>query len=218
MMVQSTLREIGGRTPASIAVGAVVGLVLSVIPICICLLLSVALLVVLFIRMRSLSWRRDAGTTVAVCIVLMVCFVLPVKQFDGKVGPMAYDDLSLSELCDRLYKDHGIVCFALGESAHASRISFSTSQPLSRRDVLKRLGRDTNRPLHIGYCLSGATILFGAHPSFTYLGEEFDRVSVPKESSSEGNEADCRRPVSHFRIDGVRAECHFLKAQLQVVN
>jgi hypothetical protein len=160
------------RNVVKLAVGIVLGLVLSVLPIAFFLLLSVALVIAACIRMFTRNWRCDAVTGLAACVVLTVCFFLPVKQLDVKVGPMAYPELSLSTLCDRLNADHGIICHVNGLSGHACRLSFSTKQPLSRREVLEKLSKETQRPLYIGYCGTSATILFGASPSFTYLGEQ----------------------------------------------
>lgn len=157
-----------------IVVGVALGLLVCVIPVVpfVFPFLSVTLLVALVIRLRMFGWRRDAMTVLTGCIVLTVCAYLPVKQLDVEVGPIAYDSLSLSELCDRLGADYGITCHVWDRSAYTCRLSFSTNRPLSRRKVLEQLSNDTDRPLHIGYCGTNATILFGAYPSFTYLGEE----------------------------------------------
>lgn len=166
--------DVRSYTFLRITVGIALGLLLSVIPVVPFVLpfLGVALLVAFVIRVRMFGWRRDAMTALTICTVLTVCAFLPVKQLDVEVGPIAYDGLSLSELCDRLRADHGIACQVWDRSAYTCRLSFSTNQPLSRRKVLAKLSNDTDRPLHIGYCGTNATILFGAYPSFTYLGEE----------------------------------------------
>ena len=155
----------------NIGVGIVLGLTLSVIPIVPFLvpILSVMLLIVLAIRMHRLGWQRDIATVVAACSVLLVCAFLPVKELDAEVGPIAYGDLYLSELCDRLHADYGIICRPPRGST--CRLSFSTDRPLSRRRVLEKLSADTRLALHIEYCGTNATILFGGYPSFTYLGE-----------------------------------------------
>lgn len=49
------------------------------------------------------------------------------------------------------------------------RVAFSTGRRMTKRDVLKRLAHDTQTELHIGYCGTGETLLFGAYPSFTRL-------------------------------------------------
>lgn len=154
-----------------IVVGVIGGLILSLLPFTAFLFLCVLLLIVFFIRMRTAGWRHDAITLVAVVIVLIVCYLLPTKQLDAMVGPMAYHDVTLGELCDRLYQDHGIICHVYDEPGRTCRLSFWTSQPLSQRNILEKLSRETGRSLHIGFCGTNATILFGAYPSFTYLGE-----------------------------------------------
>ena len=100
---------------------------------------------------------------------MTICFFLPLKELDTEVGPMAYYDIPLPELCDRLYADWGIVCHLPDLSSETCRLTFVTDQPMSRREVLEELSTTTHRRLQIAYCGTGATILFGAHPSFTYL-------------------------------------------------
>ncbi len=117
------------------------------------------------------SWQHDAMAILTASVILIICAYMPIKQLDAKVDPIAYNNVSLAELCDRLYRDYGIVCCISDRSAQTYRLSFSTDRPLSQRAILEKLSCDTNRPLHIGYCGFGATILFGANPSFTYLGE-----------------------------------------------
>jgi hypothetical protein len=169
----ATDRNTVWRSIIGLGVGTVLGLFLSVIPPIAFLLLGVISLAVVGVTLCIYGWRCDAATVVPVtCIVLAICACLPLKQLDVEVGPIAYDDLSLTELCDRLNADYGIICRVLDRRAQSRRLSFFTDQPLSRRKVLEKLSRDTNRPLHIGYCGTNATVLFGADPSFTYLGTE----------------------------------------------
>jgi hypothetical protein len=171
------------RISLKLAVGIVLGLILSVIPVLpyVFLFLGLALLIACLIRMYYFGWRRDILTVLSTVVVIAICAVLPVKQLDVKVGPMAYPEISLSELCERLKADHGIICHVWSPSGKVSRLSFSTDQPLSRREVLLKLSKDAQRPLSILYCGTGATILFGGHPSFTYLGEP---LSVKDENTS----------------------------------
>jgi hypothetical protein len=121
---------------------------------------------------RCFGGRRDALPALITCLVVTFCFFLPTKQLDAKVGPIAYDDISLSGLCDRLREDYGIICRVPDRPGQACRLSFFTDRPLSRRKVLEKLSKETDRPLCIGFCATNATILFGAYPSFTYLGPE----------------------------------------------
>jgi hypothetical protein len=191
MMRASILRPPRWHSLAKMGVGSVLGLILSVIPISVFALLTVALLTLSLVRV-CVNRRFDAGLILPACIAVIICFLLPVKQLDVRVGPMAYEGLSLSELCDRLYSEYGIICHVLDESGSPRRLSFSTDQPLSRRSVLEKLSRDTNRPLRIGYCLTNATILFGASPSFTYLGEERGARKEPSSSGGVSRTSDIR--------------------------
>jgi hypothetical protein len=172
LITQSNTKWTMWRNIVKIVVGIALGLTLSMIPIVpfVIPVLSIVLLIVLAIRVRRFGWRRDIVTVFTACIVLVVCAFLPVKELDVEVGPIAYGNLSLSDLCDRLHADYGIICRPPHKSTY--RLSFSTDRPLSRRRVLAKLSTDTNLCLHIGNCGTNATILFGGYPSFTYL-EEF---------------------------------------------
>jgi hypothetical protein len=48
-------------------------------------------------------------------------------------------------------------------------IPFSTTKPMSRLKVLQKLAQETGGELQLGFCGTGATILFGAYPCFTTL-------------------------------------------------
>jgi hypothetical protein len=104
-----------------------------------------------------------ALTTVAVAIVL------PVKQLDGRVGPFRYGRMSLDELCVRLGRDHHVLVSADRATGTNLVGSFTTDRAMTKREVLEKLAREATCDLHIGYCGTGATLLFGAHPSFTRL-------------------------------------------------
>ena len=154
------------RNGVKIAAGALIGLGLSVCPD---IFFMAALVVILLVRACISNGRNEVVSGITACLVLTICFFLPVKELDTEVGPMAYYDITLPELCDRLHADWGIVCRLPGSSSETCRLTFITDQPMSRREVLEELSTVTRRRLKIGYCGTGATILFGAHPSFTYL-------------------------------------------------
>jgi len=160
-----------GRHVATFAVGAVIGTILSISPLFIVLMLGSPLLCVVIVRLSRLPIRRDALVALSAYFVLAICHYLPVKYLDVKVGPIVYENVTLTQLCERLREDYGVICLVPDVLNQGDRLSFCTRQRLSRRDVLRKLSAETGRPLHILYCGTGATILFGSHPSFTYLGE-----------------------------------------------
>ncbi len=176
-MAQNNSKRTAWRNVAQIAAGIALGLILSVIEPALFILTSVALAVIFFVRMCRVGWQRDALAVLTACAVMTLCLLLPTKQLDVKVGPFAYDDLPLSDLCARLREDHGIICRLSDRPGPTCRLSFCTDQPLSRRKVLEKLSQETNRRLHIGHCGTNATILFGGHPCFTYLEPEREEAS-----------------------------------------
>jgi len=66
---------------------------------------------------------------------------------------------------------HFITCGVIVDESIRTNVidSFVAERAMSRRDVLGKLAREAACELHIGYCGTGATFLFGAHPSFTRL-------------------------------------------------
>ena len=153
--------------------GILIGGVLSVIPWEFALLLACVLLVLCYFR-----WRRGAGPdarracvvgVLAGLTVVIVAVLLPVKNLDRIVGPMHYGTMTMDELTRSLARDWRV--FASPDYSASTNIvvAFSTSEPLTRREVLQKLARETGSEIRIGYCGTGATFLFGAHPSFTRL-------------------------------------------------
>jgi hypothetical protein len=152
--------------------GFVGGVVVSVMPFPLHLLLALVLLVLLLVR--PFGWTvggRANGAIAGVVGIVVIVFaiLLPVKQLDGRVGPFRYDRLCLDELCRRLGKDHRVTVHSDQATGTVELGSFATDRAMTRREVLEKLAREANCDLHIGYCGTGATFLFGAHPSFTRL-------------------------------------------------
>jgi hypothetical protein len=166
--------ESPSRWHVSSVVGIAFGGLLSVLPIFVVIICCLLMLAIFGMRMCSVRTRGNMVMLVSMIIMLLTASALPYKELDISVGPMNYHDVTLADLCDRLYEDYGIVCHVYGDSSRTTRLSFCTISPLSRKDVLEKLSHETNRPLHIGYCGSSGSVLFGASPSFTYLGEEGD--------------------------------------------
>lgn len=131
-------------------------------------------LALLFLLIR---WsRRAPGAAVKHLIAggvglatVATAMVLPVKQLDGRVEPLRYDRISLDELCLVLRRDHRIFVSADRWAGTNVLDSFSTECVMTRREILEKLAQAANCDLKIGYCETGATVLFGAHPSFTRL-------------------------------------------------
>lgn len=112
-----------------------------------------------------------AAALVAMAATMWICAELPVKHLDGIVGPAEYHAIPLPELCERLGEEHGVGCgVAYPRGPLAQRlVDFKIPYPMTRREVLYKLANDTGLRLRIGYCGTGATLLWGAHPSFTHL-------------------------------------------------
>ena len=102
-------------------------------------------------------------------MTVVVAILLPVKHLDGRVGPMDYEPMSLYELSRHLYEDWRIPTMIYDSGATNTFLTFRIDKRVSRRFVLDKLAKDTDRELRIRRCGTGATFLFGAHPSFTTL-------------------------------------------------
>jgi hypothetical protein len=77
--------------------------------------------------------------------------------------------MSLDQLTQTLQREHRV--FVIADNSIRTNIldSFVTERAMNRREVLEKLAKEAHCELHIGYCGTGATFLFGAHPSFTTL-------------------------------------------------
>jgi hypothetical protein len=124
-------------------------------------------------RARHLITCGVGLATVAVAIVL------PLKQLDGRVGPFRYGRMSLDQLTQTLQREHRV--FVTTDNSIRTNVldSFVTDRAMSRREVLEKLAKETDCELHIGYCGTSATLLFGAHPSFTSLHARAPTASLP---------------------------------------
>lgn len=160
-------------TVSGICFGLVVGALVAILPLPINLIMAVVVLVVwtvVRICRRAQFTTRAIGVAAGVAtITVLAAIVAPLKQLDGVVPPLHYGHMSLDQVCDSLARDHRVFV-SPDESARAQVVAaFTTDRPMTRREVLQKLARDTGTRLDIGYCGFGATLLFGAHPSFTRL-------------------------------------------------
>ena len=156
---------------SSIAFGFFIGCLVSILPLPLNLIALVAFYIYFLAALcLSSSHRKQrflaVGTT-AVVVAIAIC--LPVKQLDRSVGPIHYAPTPFNQLTDKLRNDWSIYVMPDFSNPDESLAAFDTSVPMSRRRVLEKLAHDTGRELHVGYCGTGATFLFGAHPSFTRL-------------------------------------------------
>ena len=123
--------------------------------------------------MRSSSPVETIGHFIKIgvgILTVVLAIFLPIKQLDGRVGPMHYERMSLYDLSRQLYTDWSIRIMAYDPSATNTFVTFGTDKRMSRRKVLQKLAEETDSDLRIRYCGTGATFLFGADPSFTTFG------------------------------------------------
>lgn len=150
------------------------------------ILLFLALWPISLARSKTPVERTGHLIKIAVGIATVVAAILlPVKQLDGRVGPIHYEKMSLSELCDRLNEDWNVYVTAYDPPIALTSVTFRTEGKMSRRQVLEKLANDMNMDLQIGSCGTGATFLFGSLPCFTRLGPR----EAQQDESSEPSEA-----------------------------
>lgn len=122
-----------------------------------------------FRRRENIVWHRRATMLPTALATVVVAAVLPVKHLDKKVGPMTYQPMPLDSLTDSLRRDWRIPVRIFDAESRDQVMAFRTDRTMTRREVLEKLAHESSLELHIGYCGTGATFLFGAHPSFTSL-------------------------------------------------
>jgi hypothetical protein len=119
-------------------------------------------------------------------VAIGLAAALPVKQLDRKVGPISYERMSIDGLCQSLSKDYRVFARAPYPQGSDRFLAFHTDREMTKREVLQKLAAETDCDLHIGYCGSGASFLFGSHPSFTSLSV---KVAQPDASASQSQPA-----------------------------
>lgn len=155
-----------------LAIGFAAGPAVSVLPLPLNFLLGLVSIGFWFVRLVRRVPRDAVGysfSATAGIVTVAVAILLPVKHLDWAVGPIRYEQMSLDDLCQLLSRDYRVFVHPERRAATNIFIAFSTDRAMTRRDVLRKLARDANCDLRIGYCGTGATFLFGAHPSFTRL-------------------------------------------------
>jgi hypothetical protein len=153
-------------------IGVLIGFVLSYLPLELAILLGIALFIAYainwFRRAKVHKRRRYVVGAIAALATTFLAASLPVKQLDGMVGPMHYKTMTLFELTQALGQDWSVMVTPDSDDNRVIN-GFETTERLTRRAVLEKLARETGMELHVGYCGTGASLLFGAHPSFTTL-------------------------------------------------
>ena len=152
--------------------GFVAGAIVAVLPLPLNLLTGLVLLGWWGIRCvrREPAQRTKLLVSGAVGIVTVVAaMVAPLKQLDEAVGPFRYANVPLPRLCELLWEDHRVMVRADRGAETTVLETFASDGAISRREVLRKLARETGCELRIGYCGTGSTFLFGSHPCFTRL-------------------------------------------------
>ena len=166
------------------ALGVSLGVVISLLPLPLNLpafaIVFVIGVVAVFRRRESLLWQRRFVVCLLAVSVVTIAILLPVKHLDLKVGPMNYERMPLDALTQSLRQDWRVPVRVFDPQSKGRIISFRTEQALTRREVLEKLARESAMELHIGYCGTGATFLFGSHPSFTTLSPKSEQPVVGK--------------------------------------
>ncbi len=155
-----------------VATGVAMGVAISIVPFPLNVLCAALVLGFWLVRPSRLPSTKGASHWMVAGIAaatVLGAILLPVKQLDGSVGPFRYEPMSMEDLCRRLGRDHRVFVSADQQTGTNRVPAFFTDHAMSRRAVLQKLARETDCELRIGYCGTGATLLFGAHPSFTRL-------------------------------------------------
>jgi hypothetical protein len=156
-----------------VAFGFAAGAITSIVPIELGILVVPGFLILWIFAAsrrppgRGLTSYVMAG--IAALFTISIAALLPVKQLDRKVGPIGYERMSLDGLCQALSRDYRVFARAPYPQGTNLFLAFRTDREMTRREVLQKLAADTDCDLRIGYCGSGASFLFGSHPSFTSL-------------------------------------------------
>jgi hypothetical protein len=166
------------RTIISVASGIGMGVLISILPLPInALFILVFGLILLVSLIRSPTRRNFLERLVEVgiaVVIVTVAIILPVKELDRKVGPMHYESMAVDDVCAALGHDWHVRVISRPYRRSEKVITFHTSVPMSRLEILNKLAKETGGKLEVGYCGTSASFLFGADPCFTSL--RFDKL------------------------------------------
>ena len=178
-------------------VGFISGAAVSILFFPLNFLLALVLIILLLVRLfgrkpaARVYYLISGGIGLA---AVAVAIALPMKQLDGRVGPFRYERMSLDDLCQALGRDHSVRVSVDRWTGTSVVDSFAMEREMSRREVLEKLANEANCELRIAYCGTGATFLFGAHPSVTRLHGRVPQLFTPANGSQPLRTAPSRTP------------------------
>jgi hypothetical protein len=164
--------------------GAVLwGIFFSVAPLVLVVGSSIVWLPILIwretVRSRQHAFWPGLLARFAIVTVIVAGAIRTPKYDDELVGPIAFKDISLRNLCQKLNEEYGVRVRTFEDSADALTLSFSTTKPMSRRAVVEVLAKQVDYTSSFAGCGTDATLLTGTWGTY-YL--------YKKRSSSESDE------------------------------
>jgi len=130
--------------------------------------IAIPVLLIVCFYYRKSSWIKNPQLYLSLIFITIACAFYP-KHLDYDVEPFNYPAMPAEDLLQKLYDEHRIPLLSARHTLQNRMIAFSIDKPMSRREVMIALAAQTNTKLKVGYCGTGATILYGAHPSFCSL-------------------------------------------------
>ncbi len=124
-------------------------------------------------------------------LTVVIAILLPFKLLDAEIGPMKYERMSLYELSQHLRDDWHFPMRVSDPGATNTFLTFRIGKPASRRFVLEKLAKETNRELKLVFVGTGSpsTFLLGMNPTIIYLEpqkeEQLPDVGVRKATNEE---------------------------------
>lgn len=110
-----------------------------------------------------------------VAVIITTAALLPMKHEDGRVGPLARQDVSLGEL------NAAEVIYPLSDRRHDGvRIVLPSATP-TRREVMQAITRQTGFKASINHCGNGATVLFGSGGGRITVDDKHEQPKPPKD-------------------------------------
>jgi len=91
-----------------------------------------------------------------VVVIITAAALLPTKHEDGRVGPLARQDVSLGEL-----NTAGVIYPLFDHRHDLIRVALPSTTP-TRREVMQAITKQTGFTASIFHCGNGATVLFGS--------------------------------------------------------
>jgi hypothetical protein len=130
------------------------------------------------VRSREYGFLPGGIARLAITAFIIIAAANAPKHLDRVVGPLRFESISLSELCQQLRREHEIPVAAVDDGAFEKIFLFATTARMSRREVVAELAKTTNREQHFAGCANGSSFLSGVGGTYYLSPKRSDPLAT----------------------------------------